>query len=385
MQDLFLLDNLLSKDEKKIRDRVQQFITKDALPLIPQAFENAQFPQQLIPKMAELGLLGMTLPKNYGGGEKNYVMYGLACQELEHGDSALRSFVSVQSSLCMFLILNYGTEEQKKNLLVKMAQGKIICCFGLSEPGAGSDPASLKTEAKKVSGGWRINGTKMWITNAPFADIAIIWAKTKTGICAFLVETKNPGFRCEEIKMKLSLRISRTGKIILKDCFVPEENILPGTEKGLGTALHALNQARYGIAWGAIGAAMSCYETSLLYCKERIQFKKNLAKFQLIQKDLVNMLNEIVKAQFLNLQLGRLMDQNQATPVMISLAKMNACREALKIARIGRNLLGAKGITLEYPVMRHMDNLESVFTYEGTDNIHHLIVGKYITGFDAFG
>lgn len=382
MDDLFLFEQCLTDEERSIRDKVRKFVTEKANPIIPQAFENARFPKELIPEMADLGLLGMNIPKK-NGNSFNAVTYGLVCQELEKGDSGLRSFVSVQTSLCMYPIFKYGTDKQKE-LLPDMSRGEIIGCFGLSEPNSGSDPASLITTAEKISGGWKLNGTKMWITNAPFADIYLIWAKTEDKIQGFIVHKNNPGLKCEEIKMKLSLRTSATGKIILKDCVIKDEDLLPGTKIGLGAALSCLNQARYGIAWGAIGAAISCYETALNYCKQRIQFQKSIAAFQLIQEDLVNMLNEITKSQFLNLQLGRLKDKNQATPVMISLAKMNACAEALKIARKARNLLGAKGITLEYPVMRHMDNLESVSTYEGTDNIHHLIVGKYITGYDAF-
>lgn len=384
MEDFLLLEEQLTSEEKLISTEVRRFITDKALPLLPEAYEKARFPQELIPGIVELGLLGMTLPENYGGSQANYVSYGLVCQELEKGDSGIRSFVSVQSSLCMFPIFEFGTEEQKQRFLPKMAQGKIIGCFGLTEPDSGSDPSHMKTQAKKVAKGWRITGNKMWITNAPIADIAIVWAQTDEGIRGFIVEKEFAGFTRNDIKMKLSLRASATGELVLNDCFVPDENYLPGTEKGLGAALRCLNQARFGIAWGAIGAAMSCYDTALSYTKERSQFNKPVASFQMVQKDLVDMLNEIVKAQCLNLQLGRLKDQNKATSVMISLAKMNACRTALQIARQARNLLGANGISLEYPVIRHMTNLESVYTYEGTDNIHHLIVGKHITGIDAF-
>ena len=384
MQDFLLLDNQLSIEEKLTRDSVKRFVAEQVLPIMPAAYETARFPIELIPKLGELGVLGMTLPEQYGGTQASYVSYGLVCQELEYGDSGIRSFVSVQSSLCMYPIFQYGTEEQKQTWLPKMAQGKLIGCFGLTEPDSGSDPGSMKTEAKKVQGGWRINGTKMWITNAPFADLAIVWATTNEGIRGFLVPKETEGLQRNDIKHKLSMRASSTGELVLQNCFVPDANYLPGTDKGLAATLGCLSQARFGIAWGAMGAAMACYDAALQYCKERIQFEKPIAQFQLIQKDLVDMFNEIVKAQCLNLQLARLKQQNQATPEMISLAKMNGCREALKVARMARNLLGANGISLEYPVIRHMTNLESVFTYEGTDNVHHLIVGKYLTGLSAF-
>jgi glutaryl-CoA dehydrogenase len=284
----------------------------------------------------------------------------------------------------MYPIYQFGSTEQKNKYLLPMSKGQLIGCFGLTEPDSGSDPASMKTNANKVSGGWILNGTKLWITNGPFADLAIIWAKTSEGVRGFIVEKNMKGYKAREITKKFSLRASATGEISLEDCFVPDENLLVGTQKGLGAALSCLNQARYGIAWGAMGAAMSCYETTLDYTITRKQFSKPLASFQLIQEALVNIFSEIVKAQCLNIQLGRLKDQNLATPEMVSLAKMNNCREALKIARSCRNLMGASGISLEYPVIRHMVNLESVFTYEGTDNVHHLILGKYLTGFNAF-
>ena len=384
MDDFLLLDQQLTEEEKLVRDSVRRFVDAEVIPLMAEAFENAEFPEQLIPKMAELGLFGMNMPEEYGGSKANAVSYGLACQELERGDSALRSFVSVQSSLCMFPIYAYGSEAQKKHWLAKMASGKAIGCFCLTEPDSGSDPASMKTTAKKVSGGWVLNGSKMWITNAPIADVAIVWAKTEEGVRGFLVEKERDGMTRIEMTHKMSLRASLTGEVVLSDCLIPDENLLPGTEKGLRAALGCLSQARFGIAWGAIGAAMACYETALAYCKDRKSFAKPLASFQLIQKDLASMITEISKAQCLNLQLARLKDSDQINPAQISMAKMNACREALKIARSARNLLGANGISLEYPVIRHMLNLESVFTYEGTDNVHHLIIGKHITGINAF-
>ncbi|MFV0820664.1 acyl-CoA dehydrogenase family protein [Legionella micdadei] len=367
-----------------IRDSVARFVSQEVIPLMAESFEHAQFPKQLIKKSAELGLLGLTLPAQYGGSEASYVAYGLVCQELERGDSGLRSFVSVQSSLCMYPIFRYGTEEQKMRFLPAMAAGEIIGCFGLTEPDSGSDPASMRTYAKKVDGGWLLNGAKMWITNAPIADIAIVWAKTDEGIRGFIVERDFKGFSSPEIKQKMSLRASLTGELVFEDVFVPEANLLPKTDKGLGAALSCLSQARYGIAWGAMGAAMACFDIARDYLLERKQFGKPLASFQLVQKDLAQMYTEIIKAQWMNLQIGRLKDQKRETPTMISLAKGNACREALKIARACRNLLGGNGISLEYHVIRHMLNLESVFTYEGTDNVHTLVLGRHITGINAF-
>lgn len=384
MDDLLFLDEQLQDDERMIRDSVAHFVRHDVVPLMTQGFEQAQFPLQLIKKSAELGLLGLTLPAEYGGAEASYVAYGLVCQELERGDSGLRSFVSVQSSLCMYPIFQYGSEEQKKRFLPKMAAGEVIGCFGLTEPNSGSDPSSMHTTAKKVPGGWRLNGTKLWITNATIADIAIVWAKTEDGVRGFIVEKEFQGFKRHPIELKMSLRASITGELEFVDVFVPDENKLPGSDRGLSVPLSCLSQARYGIAWGAMGAAMACFDITRDYLLARKQFNKPLAAFQLIQKDLAAMYTEIVKAQWLNLQIGRLKEQTRETPVMISLAKANACREALKIARSCRNLLGANGISLEYHVIRHMLNLESVFTYEGTDNVHTLVLGKHITGINAF-
>lgn len=384
MDDLLFLDEQLNGDERMIRDSVARFVTNDVMPLMVESFEHAQFPRELIRKSAEMGLLGLTLPAEYGGAEASYVAYGLVCQELERGDSGLRSFVSVQSSLCMFPIFRFGTEEQRVRFLPGMATGEIIGCFGLTEPDFGSDPSGMRTTAKKVKGGWTLNGAKMWITNAPIADIAIVWAKTDEGVRGFIVDTKSEGLRRPEIKLKMSLRASITGELVFDNVFVPDENYLPGSEKGLGAPLSCLSQARYGIAWGAMGAAMACFDITRDYLLERKQFDKPLASFQLIQKDLADMYTEIIKAQCLNLQIGRIKDNHRENPVMISLAKGNACREALDIARKCRNLLGANGISLEYHVIRHMLNLESVFTYEGTDNVHTLVLGKHITGINAF-
>lgn len=384
MDDLLFLDDQFQDDERMIRDSVARFVEHDVVPLMPEAFEQGVFPLELIKKSASLGLLGLTLPVEYGGAGASYVAYGLVCQELERGDSGLRSFVSVQSSLCMYPIFRYGDETQKNKFLPKMAAGEMIGCFGLTEPDSGSDPASMRTQAKKVDGGWLLNGSKMWITNATIADIAIVWAKTDKDIRGFIVEKEFKGFSARKIDLKMSLRASITGELIFDNVFVPDANVLPGTERGLGAALSCLSQARYGIAWGAMGAAMACFDITRNYLLDRKQFDKPLASFQLIQKDLATMYTEIIKAQCINLQIGRLKDEQRETPVMISLAKGNACREALKITRMCRNLLGANGISLEYQVIRHMMNLESVFTYEGTDNVHTLVLGRHITGINAF-
>jgi glutaryl-CoA dehydrogenase len=383
MQDLLRFDEQFTSDEKMLRDSLRRFVDQEVLPIIADAYEEARFPSELIPKIAELGVLGMTLPPPYGLGA-SYVAYGLACQELERGDSGLRSFVSVQSSLCMFPIFEYGTDAQRDKFLPGMAKGELIGCFGLTEPDAGSDPASMKTTAEKVKGGWMLNGAKMWISNATIAHLAIVFAKTADGVRGFIVEKEFKGFQANEIHKKMSLRASNTGELVFQNCFVPDENYLPGSDCGLKAPLSCLSKARFGIAWGAMGAASACFEIALNYAKERKQFDRPLASFQLIQKDLVDIFAEIMKAAALNLQIGRLADQKKITPDMVSLAKMNACREALKIARTCRNILGANGISLEYHVIRHMTNLESVFTYEGTDNIHHLVLGKYLTGINAF-
>lgn len=375
MEDLLLLKEQFTAEEYAFGQEVQQFAQQEAAPLMADAYEQAHFPVELIPKIAALGLLG--------GRPLNAISYGLACQALEWADSSLRSFVSVQNSLSRYCITRYGTEEQQQHWLPAMARGEAIVCFGLSELEAGSDPASLKTTATPVTGGWRLQGSKMWITSAPLADAAIIWAQTEQGMRAFLVEKDTPGFSCGRIEKKLSMRISATGWIELDNCVISKAHYLPGSEKGIAAALSCLNQARYSVAWGVMGAAQCCYETALHYTQTRQQFQQPLANFQLVQKDLVDMYTEIMKAQCLNLQIGRLKDRQQASPIAISMAKMNACREALKVARMARNLLGAQGITAAYPVMRHANNLESVFTYEGTDNIHHLIIGKHLTGLDA--
>lgn len=384
MEDFIKLDNFITDEERAARDTVRRFVDEQVLPQIGQAFERGEYPHDLTQRMADLGLFGLTLPTEYGCAGANYVSYGLVCQELERGDSALRSMMSVQSSLVMYPIFALGSEAQKSHFLPQLAKGSMIGCYGLTEADSGSDPASMKSYAQKTAGGWTLNGSKLWITNAPIADIAIVWAKTDEGVRGFILEKEFKGFIRNEIKHKMSLRASLTGELVFDNCFIPTSHLLPGSEQGLGAAFRCLSQARYGIAWGAMGAAMACYESALSYARTRTQFHKSIASFQLVQKDLVDMLAEIVKAQCLNLHLGRLLDEDKAHFSMISLAKMNSCRQALDIARQARNILGANGISLEYPVIRHMNNLESVFTYEGTDNIHHLIIGRHITGINAF-
>lgn len=383
MEDFLLLDKQYNATEIAIRGKVRKFVKDKVMDKIAVAFEQATFPREFIKDMAELGLFGLTLPQDVGGSGLSNIAYGLACQELEFGDSSLRSFMSVQNALGIFPIFTFGSEEQKRTWLPRLIAGNAISCFGLSELGAGSDPASLQTVATKTASGFQINGSKMWITNAPIADVAIIWAKYENAIQGFLVEKTTPGFNVKQIEHKMSLRTSITGEITLHNCNIPATNHLPGTQKGIVSALECLTQARFSIAWGVIGAAIACYSTALEYCKQRQQFSKPLASFQLIQKDLVDMFTEITKAQCLNLQVAKLKDSGQYNYTMVSMAKMNACKQALHIARVARDLLGANGITLKYPVIRHMQNLEAVSTYEGTDNIQHLILGRYLTGIDA--
>ena len=382
--DFMLMEEFLAEEEKIIRDTTRRFVENEVLPIIEDHYERGTFPGELIPKIAQLGLLGITTPPEYGGAGASYFSYGLACQELEWCDSGLRSFVSVQNSLCMYPIYTYGSEEQKRKYLPRMCTGEIIGCFGLTEPDAGSDPASMRTTAKKVDGGWVLNGNKIWITNAPIAHLAVVWAKTQEGVRGFLVERGTPGFETPEIKKKMSLRFSPTGEIVLEDCFVPEENLLPGTSVGMKAPFSCLTRARYGIAWGAVGAAAFCLEKALNYTKERVQFGRPLASFQLVQRDLADMFTEITKCQLLVYRLGRLFDQGRANHVMVSMAKKTCTTMALEVARKARELLGGNGISLEYHVIRHLCNMETTTTYEGTDKIHSLIIGRYLTGIDAF-
>jgi glutaryl-CoA dehydrogenase len=384
MEDFLYHDQSFTEGERLIRDSVSRFVADNMLSEMMEAFEMGNFPKKWISLLAKQGLLGIRLPVELGGLGASAVEYGLICQELERVDSGLRSFVSVQNSLCIFPIWRYGSEEQKKHFLPKMAAGDLIGCFGLTEPDSGSDPAGLKTTAKKVAGGWRLNGSKLWITNASIADIAIIWTQTIDGIRGFVVEKSFPGFKSIEMHHKWALRASITGEIVLQDCFVPDSHYLPGTEKGLGTALACLTEARYGIAWGVMGAAENCYDVARDYCLQREQFGRPIAGFQLVQQKLTELFIEILKTRCFNLQIGRLKDDKKASFVMVSAAKLNACRVALHTAREARNLLGANGISLEFSIIRHLTNLEAVFTYEGTDHIHHLIVGKHITGLSAF-
>ncbi len=380
--DLYNIDSLLSEEERMVRDTVRKFVNERVLPIIGEHFEAGTFPRELISTVAELGLLGMHL-EGYGCAGLSAVCYGLACQELEAGDSGLRSFVSVQGSLVMFPIWAFGSEEQKQRWLPPMARGEVIGCFGLTEPDSGSDPGSMRTTARRDGNSFVLNGTKMWITNGGIADLAVVWARTDDGIRGFLVERGTPGFTTSDVHHKLSLRASVTSELHFEDCRVPAENMLPDI-RGLRGPLSCLDEARYGIAWGATGAARTCYEVALDYAKTRVQFDRPIGSFQLVQQKLAIMATELVKAQLLALQLGRLKDSGMLHPVQISVAKRNNVREALKTAREARSILGANGITLEYPISRHSNNLESVYTYEGTDDIHTLIIGQAITGLNAF-
>jgi glutaryl-CoA dehydrogenase len=380
--DLYNIDSLLSEEERMVRDTVRKFVNERVLPIIGEHFEAGTFPQELIPEIAGLGLLGMHL-EGYGCAGLSAVCYGLACQELEAGDSGLRSFVSVQGSLAMFPIWAYGSEEQKQRWLPRMARGEVIGCFGLTEPDSGSDPGSMRTTARRDGDSFVLNGTKMWITNGGIADLAVVWARTDDGIHGFLVERGTAGFTTSDVHHKLSLRASVTSELHFEDCRVPAGNMLPNI-RGLRGPLSCLDEARYGIAWGATGAARTCYEVALDYAKTRIQFNRPIGSFQLVQQKLAIMATELVKAQLLALQLGRNKDEGKLHPVQISIAKRNNVREALKTAREARSVLGANGITLEYPISRHSNNLESVYTYEGTDDIHTLVIGQAITGLNAF-
>ncbi|HXG59844.1 MAG TPA: acyl-CoA dehydrogenase family protein [Planctomycetota bacterium] len=381
--DFYEADALLTEEERLVRQTVREFVDAEVLPVMRDAWEKGEFPRGLIPKIAQLGLLGATL-QGYGCAGMGPVAYGLALQELERGDSGVRSFASVQSGLVMYPIHAFGSDAQKERYLPRLQRADLIGCFGLTEPDFGSNPAGLQTRAVRKGDRWILNGTKMWITNANLADLAVVWARAEDGtIQGFLVERGARGFSTQEIRGKLSLRASDTGEILLRDCEVPEENRLPNTQ-GLKSALSCLNQARYGIAWGAVGAAMGCYEEALDYARQRVQFTRPIAGYQLVQRKLVEMLTEITKAQLLCVQLGRLKERGRATFVQVSLAKRNNVHHALEIARMARDILGANGILNEYSAMRHMCNLETVYTYEGTHDIHTLIVGEHITGLAAY-
>jgi glutaryl-CoA dehydrogenase len=387
--DYFDLDSLLSEEERMIRDTVREWVGDSLLPVIEEAYVERRFPRELIPQMAELGIYGANLPEEYGCAGLNNVAYGLIMQELERGDSGVRSFASVQGALCMYPIHAFGSEEQKREYLPRMAQGEVIGCFGLTEPDFGSNPAGMITRATRDGDGWVLNGAKMWITNGSTADIAIVWAKTgalddPSSIRGFIVPTDTPGLTARDQKGKLSLLASDTSELSLQDVRVPESALLPESG-GLKSPLMCLTQARYGITWGAVGAAMACYAEALAYAGERVQFgDRPIAATQIQQVRLVEMLTEITKAQLLCLQLGRLKDSGRMRPQQVSLAKRNNVDMAANVAREARRLLGANGILVEYQAMRHMANLESVYTYEGTHDIHALIVGQDITGEPAF-
>ena len=381
--DYYLLDDLLTEEEIMVRDMTRDFVSEAVMPTIGEHYENATFPTDLIPRIGELGMLGANLPEEYGCAGLGPVAYGLINQELERGDSGLRSFVSMQGSLVMWPIFAYGSEEQKRRWLPDLAAGRKIGCFGLTEPDHGSDPGSMVTNAKQDGDDWILNGAKMWITNGTMSDVAVVWAQTDDGIQGFLVEKGMDGFSAPEQKRKFSLRASVTSELVFEDVRVPDANRLPGVQ-GLKGPLGCLTQARYGIAWGALGAAMACYDEALDYTKNRTQFGKPLAGFQLVQRKLADMLTEITKGQLLVWRLGKLKEAGKARPQHVSMAKRNNVGRALDIARLARDMLGANGITAEYQCMRHMCNLESVNTYEGTYDIHTLILGQDVTGISAF-
>lgn len=382
--DFLNLDDAMTLEERMVRGEVRRWVDKEVLPTIAQHFEAGTFPMDLIPKMTDINIVGANINTCYGGSGLNSVAYGLINQELERGDSGLRSFVSVQSALVMWPIAEYGSDAQKAYWLPRMVRGETIGCFGLTEPDFGSNPKGMCSHAHWNGTDYILNGTKMWITNGTISDVALIWAKDDQGILsAFLVERGSPGFAQNKITDKFSLRASDTGELVLEDVRVPVTHVLPKA-KGLKAILRCLDQARYGIAWGAIGAAMACYDTALNYAKQRIQFDRPIAGYQLVQEKLVYMLTEISKMQLLALQLGRLKDQHKLTSVQISMGKRNNVYHALQIARLARDILGANGIMYEYQVARHLCNLESVYTYEGTHDIHTLIIGEEITGLSAF-
>jgi len=381
--DLFDVRSLLTEEECVVKETVARFTDERVLPIIGECFDEGRFPVELVPEMASLGLFGATLPEEYGCAGLNAVSYGLICQELERGDSGLRSFASVQSSLCMHPIFAYGSEGQKRRWLPEMAQGKVIGCFGLTEAHGGSDPSSMKTHARRDGADWILNGSKMWITNGNLADIAIVWAQTDEGIQGFIVEKDFAGFSVQEIKRKMSLRASVTSALFFDNVRVPESNRLTG-RNGLKGPLGCLTQARFGITWGPIGAAIACLTEALEYSKERMLFGRPLAATQSAQIKLADWARRITTAQLLSLQLGRLKDQGRMQPAQVSLAKWNNCRMAIDIARESRDLLGGAGITTEHAAIRHALNLESVITYEGTETVHQLVVGRELTGINAF-
>jgi len=381
--DLFDVRGMLTDEERAVQDSVARFTDERVLPIIGNCFDEGRFPSELIPEIAAMGLLGSSLPEQYGCAGLNAVSYGLICQELERGDSGIRSFVSVQSSLCMYPIYAFGSEEQRTQWLPQMAAGEVIGCFGLTEPHGGSDPANMKTNARRDGGDWLINGAKMWITNGNVAKIAIVWAQTEDGIQGFIVPTDTPGFTAQEVKHKMSLRASVTSGLFFDNVRVPDSARLPNVV-GLKGPLGCLTQARYGITWGPIGAAIACLHEAIEYSRSRVLFGKPIAATQIVQLKLAEMSRRISLAQMLCLQLGRLKDAGRMQPSQVSLAKWNNCRMALDIAREARDVLGGAGITTEYCPIRHALNLESVITYEGTETVHQLVIGKQLTGINAF-
>lgn len=382
--DFYMIDDLLTEEHKLIRSSIRDFVKKEISPNIEDWAQRAHFPYEMVKKFGEIGAFGPTIPQQYGGGGLDYISYGILMQEIERGDSGMRSTASVQGSLVMYPIYKFGSEAQRKKYLPKLASGEWLGCFGLTEPDHGSNPSGMVTNFKDMGDHYLLNGAKMWISNSPRADVAVVWAKNEEGrIHGLIVERGMPGFTTPETHGKWSLRASTTGELVFHDVKVPKENLLPG-KSGLGAPMMCLDSARYGIAWGAIGAAMDCYDSARRYAGERIQFGKPIASFQLVQKKLAEMLTEITKAQLLNWRLGMLMNEGKGTTQQISLAKRNNVQVALEIAREARQIHGGMGITGEYPIMRHMMNLESVVTYEGTHDIHLLILGNKITGIPAF-
>jgi len=380
--DFYQIDTLLTEEEKDYRSRVSKFVDEECLPIMAEHFDRATFPMHLIPRMAEMGLFGLHV-EGFGCQKASHTVYGLVCQELGRGDSGLRALFSVQNSLVMYPIYAFGSEEQKGRWLPLMAKGQAIGCFGLSEPDFGSDPARMTTSAERRGGGWVINGTKMWITNGPIAHVALVWARTEEGIRGFLVEAGTPGFRTTPVQRKFSYRTSPTGVLMFKDCLVPEENALPRA-LGLRSVFQCLNHARLGVACGALGSAVACFEAARASAQARKVFEKPIASYQLVQERLVRMAVEITKAQLLTHHLSRLLDRNQARPAQISLAKLNNVREAMKIARMARDILGGRGILADHHVIRHLCDLEAVSTLEGTESMHTLIIGQELTGVSAF-
>jgi glutaryl-CoA dehydrogenase len=385
--DYYQIEELLTEEERMVRDVARRFVDEEFMPRVQRCFRDNTFPMELVPRLGQLGFLGMTLPTQYGCAGLNNIAYGLVSQELERGDSGLRSFASVQSSLVMYPIYTFGSEAQRSFWLPRLAKAEAIGCFGLTEPDFGSNPTGMLTRAKKEKGGYVLNGTKRWITNGSISDVAVVWAKLeqdgKDVIRGFLVEKERKGFIRQEIEGKFSFRASITSELIFEDCWIPEENLMPGTG-GLKSPLMCLTQARYGIAWGATGAAIACYESAVDYARHRVMFSRPIGGYQLVQAKLVSMITEITKAQLLSYRLGKLKDAGKMRPEQVSMAKMNNVSTALQISRLARDILGANGITDEYPIIRHLLNLETVNTYEGTEDIHRLTIGRDITGLNAF-